>query len=423
MAAMDASRHALRVTMVNKYYSPPHLGGVEAVVRTLSEGLVEHAGARVRALVCNEAPTGRSDVVGGVRVLRLPRLFSVSSAPVAPGLPAALRAEAALRGPLGLEPPDILHFHAPYPWGELAFLFARPDLPSVVLYHSDIVRQKRLLAVYGPFLERFLDRVDIIVTSSPDMVRHSPMLAPRAAKCRVVPFGLPEAKLTAGPGVAARAAELRAAHGGRHIVLFVGRLVYYKGVDVLLEAMKEVDADLVLVGRGPLEDELRRRASDSGVRATFLPPQDDGELAAWYHAADVFCLPSVARSEAFGLVQIEAHAAGTPVVSTALPTGVPFANLDGVTGLVVPPGAAAPLAGALRRLLDDAELRRRLGGQARARVVRDFTVPRMVAGTIEVYREAAEVHARRTGRPVARPEWLASRPDPPGAALTAGGAS
>ena len=405
MAPMNAPRRALRVTMVNKYYSPPHLGGVEAVVQTLSEGLVEHAGARVRALVCNEAASGAADVVGGVRVLRLPRLFSVSSAPVAPGLPAALRAEAGLSGPLGPEPSDVLHFHAPYPWGELSFLLARPDLPSVVLYHSDIVRQRRLLALYGPFLERFLDSVDVIVTSSPDMVRNSPMLSPRADRCRVVPFGLPESRLTAASGVDERAAQLRDMHAGRRLVLFVGRLVYYKGVDVLLEAMMQVDADLVLVGRGPLEDELRRRAAASGLRATFLPPQDDAELAAWYRAADVFCLPSVARSEAFGLVQIEAHAAGTPVVSTALPTGVPFANLDGVTGLIVPPGSSAALAAALRRLLDDEDLRRRLGAQARARVSREFTVPRMVAGTVEAYREAVEVHARRTGRPAARPAW------------------
>ena len=162
----------------------------------------------------------------------------------------------------------------------------------------------------------------------------------------MVPFGLPAERLAATPAVLRRAAELRAAHAGRKIVLFVGRLVYYKGVDVLVRAMAGVDADLVLIGRGPLEGELRELAAASGIaaRVTFLAPQDDDELAAWYHAADVFCLPSVARSEAFGLVQIEAHAAGTPVVSTDLPTGVPYANLDGVTGLTVPPGDAPALA-------------------------------------------------------------------------------
>ncbi len=394
---MKLPERPLRVTMVNKYYSPPHLGGVETVVRTLSEGLVEHAGARVRALVSNESGARLEETIGGVSVVRLPRQMALSSAPVAAGLPGALRDELRRRGPRGPEPPDVINLHAPYPWGELSFLQASPDVPSVVLYHSDIVRQRLLFRAYRPFLEQFLDRVDLIVTSSPNIVRSSELLAPRAEKCRVVPFGLPARRLTATPAVLRRAAELRAAHAGRRIVLFVGRLVYYKGVDVLVRAMLGVDADLVLIGRGPLEAELRELAwaSGSAARLTFLGPQDDDELAAWYHAADVLCLPSVARSEAFGLVQIEAHAAGTPVVSTNLPTGVPYANRDGVTGFTVPPGDEAALAAALARLLGDDELRARLGAQAQARALRELTVPRMVAGTLDVYAEATARHAAR----------------------------
>ena len=385
----------LRVTMLNKYYSPPHLGGVETVVRTLSEGLVEHAGAHVRVLVSNEERLRVEERINGVDVVRLPRQLAVSSTPVALGMSRALRTEARHRRAGGSAPPDVVNLHFPYPWGELSFLWARPRVPSVVLYHSDIVRQKRLLTLYRPFLERFLDRVDLIVTSSPNIIQGSEFLAPRAAKCRVVPFGLPPQRLVATPRMLGRAAELRASRPGRNIVLFVGRLVYYKGVDVLVRAIAGVDADLVLIGNGPLEEELRELAAGSGIaeRVSFVPPQDDEELCAWYHAADVFCLPSVARSEAFGLVQIEAHAAGTPVVSTDLPTGVPYANLDGVTGLVVPPGDPVPLREALARLLSDSDLRTRLGRQAQARAQSEFTIPRMVAGTMDVYAEAIERYA------------------------------
>jgi glycosyltransferase involved in cell wall biosynthesis len=166
---------------------------------------------------------------------------------------------------------------------------------------------------------------------------------------------------------------------------------------VLVKAMVHIDADLVLIGRGPREGELRALASAGGIaaRLIILAPQDEDELSAWYRAADVFCLPSVARSEAFGLVQIEAHAAGTPVVSTDLPTGVPYANPDGVTGLTVAPGDVAALAAALNHLLGDDELRARLGGQARERALREFTVPRMIARTLDVYAEAAARHATR----------------------------
>ncbi len=384
----------LHVTMVNKYYSPPHLGGVETVVRTLSEGLVAHAGAGVRALVSNEDRRLVQEQIDGVEVIRLPRRLRLSSAPIAPGMLKALRAEARSASPNGPGECDILHLHSPYPWGELCFLAARPDLPSVVYYHSDIVRQKRMLAAYRPLLERLLDRVDLIMAASPNMIENSEFLSPRASKCRVVPYGLPLQGAMDAPAVRGRTAELRAQHQGRKIVLFVGRLVYYKGVDVLLQAMKGVDADLVLVGSGPLEGELRESAKDLGIAQTvhFLPTLPDHELHAWYKAADVFCLPSVARSEAFGLVQLEAHAAGTPVVSTDLATGVPYVNRDGETGLLVTPGDVTALRDGLVRLLADDVLRARLGHQAKARALRDFTVQRMVKDTLTVYREAMELH-------------------------------
>ncbi len=383
----------VRVTMVNKYY-PPHLGGVEFHLRDLSEGLVEHADAHVRAIVCNGENRRLEEVVGGVEVLRLPRAFHASSTPVALGFARELRAEAR-RTPA----PDLFHFHFPYPWGEVAWLGARPDKPMVVTYHSDIVRQRIALAAYRPLLERFLDSADLIIASSPNMIAHSEFLASRAEKCRHVDFGLHVETFAGGVATEARAKELRAEHAGRRIVLFVGRLIYYKGADVLVRAMEHLDADLVMIGRGPLEGELRQIAQACGIidRVHFVPPVDEADLAAWYHAADVFALPSVARSEAFGLVQIEAHAAGTPVVSTDLTTGVPYANLDGVTGLTVRLGDVSALAAALQRLLSDEVLRSRLGRQAKERALRDFTVKRMVANTLTVYDEAIRLHASRTG--------------------------
>jgi rhamnosyl/mannosyltransferase len=197
-----------------------------------------------------------------------------------------------------------------------------------------------------------------------------------------------------------RATQIRAEHPGRKIVLFVGRLVYYKGVDVLVRAMGLVDADVILVGKGPLESELREIAVANGVssRISWVAPTTDDELHAYYRAADVFCLPSVANSEAFGLVQIEAHAAGVPAVSTNLPTSVPYANLDGVTGLTVPVGDVAALAAALNLLLSDDALRERLGSQAAERALTQFTIPRMVSQMLDVYGEAIDAHATKQGR-------------------------
>lgn len=385
----------MRVTMLNKYY-PPHLGGIEYHLRDLAASLAARPDCSVRAIVANEGRETVAESMDGVEVVRLGRAFAYASTPVAFGMRRAIAAEATRP-----DPSNIMHLHFPYPWGEVSWLRARgrwrdpaARIPTVLTYHSDIVRQKAMLALYDPLLRRVLDRVDRVIASSPNMVEHSPYLARVADKCRVVPFGIHTERFAETPALLARAADLRAtatpSHGDRPLVLFVGRLIYYKGVDVLVRAMARVDADLVLVGQGPLRSDLETLASSLGIgeRVQFLDPVDAEDLVAWYHAADVFCLPSVARSEAFGLVQLEAHSSGTPVVSTALTTGVPFVNQHGITGLVVPPGDERALAGALASLVTDEALRHKLGRQARERAFAEFSIPRMVERTLAVYHEA-----------------------------------
>lgn len=380
----------MRVTFLNKYYYP-HLGGVEYILRDIAEGVAARPGMTAKAIVANEGRETVRETVGGVDVLRSGRAFAYASTPVAFGIASAIRAEAR-----SADPPDLFNLHFPYPWGETVFMAVDPGTPMVVTYHSDIVRQKALGTLYGPLMHRLMRRADLVIATSPNMVRHSEVLSPVAEKCRVVPFGLDPTQYEGTPEVLARAAELHAGHT-RPIILFVGRLIYYKGADILVSAMADVDADLVIIGKGPLETSLREAAASMGIadRVTFLQPVSEADLVAWYHAADVFCLPSVARSEAFGLVQMEAHASGTPVVSTDLTTGVPFVNQDGVSGIVVAPGDAAALARALQTLASDEELRRRMGEAARDRVRRDFTIERMVDQTLEVFAEAVSMRKPR----------------------------
>lgn len=373
----------MRVTFINKYYWPPHLGGVEHHLSMLASALAKRADMDVSAIVANEGRETLREEVAGVHVTRMGRTFAYASTPVAFGMSAEIRAAASGDGRS-----DLFHLMFPYPWGESAWLAAGSRRPAVLTYHSDIVRQRLLGAAYRPLLRRVLSRVDRIIVGSPPMLERSETLAPFADKCRVVPFGIATERFDPAPETLARAAALRAGHT-RPVVLFVGRLIYYKGVDVLVRAMAGIDADLVLIGRGPLEAELRSLAQAQGVadRTTFLSPVEDAELAAWYRAADVLCLPSVARSEAYGLVQLEAHASGTPVVCTDLPTGVPWVNVDGETGLVVPVGDAEALGSALSRLLSDDALRARMGAHARERAVAEFGVERMVERTLAVYDE------------------------------------
>jgi rhamnosyl/mannosyltransferase len=207
-----------------------------------------------------------------------------------------------------------------------------------------------------------------------------------ARRVVVIPFGIEiERYRRLDERQRAIVARLRATTAGPR-ALFVGRLVYYKGVDVLIDAMARCAGTLLLVGDGPLEPALRQRAAALGMddRVVFAGRVSDEDLPAYYQASDVFVLPSVARTETFGVVQVEAMAAGLPVVSTNLPTGVPWVNQDGLSGLVVPPGNAGRLADAMGRLLLDRELRERLGQNAAARASELFSRERMIAAFKDV---------------------------------------
>jgi rhamnosyl/mannosyltransferase len=177
----------------------------------------------------------------------------------------------------------------------------------------------------------------------------------------------------------------------RRELLFVGRLRYYKGVNYLLEALPLIPgAHLTIVGTGPKEDEWKNLAKRLGLgeRVRWMGDVPDDELAGYYEACDVFVLPCSERSEAFGAVQLEAMAAGKPVVSCDVNTGVAWVNQNEITGLVVPPKSSEALAGAIMRLLEDEALCRRMGGAARARVEKEFSVERMVEQVLAVYEHA-----------------------------------
>jgi glycosyltransferase involved in cell wall biosynthesis len=362
----------MRVLHVGKFY-PPHHGGMESHVQTLCGEL--RAEVDVQVLVSSDGRQTVRETVDGVPVTRIGTVASFASASINPGMARAIREADA----------DVVHFHHPNPTGVLSYLASGRRGPLVVTYHSDIVRQRVLGAAFSPVLHRFLRGAHAILASSPDYVASSPVLRTHAARVRIVPFGIrAEAFAAADPGAVA---ALRARHGPR-LVLGVGRLVYYKGFDYLVRAMRTVDGRLVLLGDGPLRGALQGLAAELGVADRVAFPGSVPELAPWYHAADVFALPAVARSEAFGLVQLEAMAAGTPVVNTRLDSGVPFVSRDGETGITVPPADADALAAALSRLLDDAALRGRYGEAARERVRREFSLEQMVARTLAVYREA-----------------------------------
>lgn len=406
------------------------MGGVEKHLQDLARAQAARPGVRVEVLCVAErlappasdrtrppahrlpqgspAPGGGWERDGRVGVLRLPAQGVVASNPLAWGLCPALYRRAAR------DAHDVWHFHYPFPSGELALLGLsrlRPRPPVVCTYHSDLLGESGLKrALSGPYARltrAFLNQVDAVVVSSPQLAAGSRFLSGVQGRVHVIPFGIDPLPLRATPEVLAAAAGLRR-RWSPPLVLFVGRLVPYKGVEVLLRALPAVKgATAVIVGEGPLHGALLDTARRMGVleRVVFAGALDQPSLAAAYHAADVFVLPSVTPNEAFGLVQLEAHACGLPVISTDLPTGVPFANQHGVSGLVVPPGDVQALAGALNRLLDDDVLRRRLGAQARERFQRDFSLERMTDRILELYARVAVGRGFAGAPPPPQPAW------------------
>src|SRR3989344_530972 len=365
----------MRVLQVNKLYYP-WIGGVERHVQDLAEGI--HGQAHVEVLVCQPKGKGVADSVNGVKVTRAESMGMFWGMPVSFSFPFVLRQKA--------READIVHLHSPFPLGEASLLLAHLRGKKVIVtYHSDIVRQKAILPFYGPLLKRVLSRADAIVVTSPNLRDSSPFLRHVKEKCRVIPLGIDIAAFQERRAIPVTFPNPQR----KKIVLFVGRLVYYKGLEYLLCAMQKVDALLLIVGEGPLKEKLQNQATTLGVaeKAVFLGRISDEELKNCYEISDVFVLPSVERTEAFGLVQLEAMLAGLPVGNTSLSTGVPFVSVHGETGLTVPPRDASALAGVLQKILQNPTLAENFGRKSRERVREMFSEKEMIQKIQKLYQE------------------------------------
>lgn len=361
----------LRVLHVGKHY-PPFMGGIETHLRTLAEGLL--GTVEIEVVVAHSKRVTVIEQIGPILVKRLKKHFSFHGAPVCLGFAEAIRESDA----------DIVHLHLPNPAAAIALLWSGYKGPLVVTYHSDVVRQRFLAWSFEPILRSLLRRCNLIIATSEEYVVSSPTLRAFASKCRVIPYGI-DVEPFAHPSPL-KVAAVRSRFGKR-IVLAVGRLIYYKGFGVLIAAMKDVDGHLIIIGDGPLRDSFQQQVAELGIadRVTFLGEIQNEETTSYYRAANVFALPSVARSEAFGIVQIEAMAAGTPVINTRLDSGVPSVSLDGITGLTVAPRDARALSSALRQLLDDPDEARAFGEAGQLRAAEKFSVSRMCEDTLRLY--------------------------------------
>ncbi|WP_266081614.1 glycosyltransferase [Haladaptatus caseinilyticus] len=360
---------------MSKFYYPD-VGGVERVVQQLAEGL--NSSYRMRVLASTTKGAGETTKVNSVPVNRtssLGTILSVSASPTFPVQLARMQREA-----------DIIHYHLPNPLCVAShFLTPAADAKIVVTYHSDIVRQQSALKFYRPFLRRFLDQADRIIVTSPNLLQSSEHLTPYEEKCTVIPLSIDLDDYS----VPSNDPPNLPIDSDRPTLLFVGRLIYYKGVEYLVDAMANIDATLLIAGDGELRESLQERAVARGVddKVHFLGYVPDEHLPHCYEAADLFVLPSVEPSEAFGIVQLEAMAYKTPIVNTDLRTGVPWVSKHGVTGRTTEPRNPDGLANEINSVLENQELLREYGNNAYQRVQQQFNEQTMLQKVDQVYRE------------------------------------
>ena len=356
----------MKILQLSKYY-PPHSGGIESAVELVSRALAADHDVRVLAFGGDGPAHSFQD---GVELIRCPVTLALGSQPLSIRYARQVRAARDWR-------PDIVHLHTPNPFvASLAEVWLK-DFRTVVTHHADIPAHMILREPAIAVQRSVLRRAAAVVCLSEAMAKNARDLRGLSVRTEVIPHGVDPEALIASPTVAAKANELRTTCARAHgLIVFVGRLVGYKGVDVLLNALVSLaNVGLLIVGDGPDRPELEALAHKLGIadRTAFLGQVDEPTKAAALHAADVFCLPSITDAEAFGIAQVEAMICGTPVVASRLPTGVTEIAVDGHTALCAIPGDSADLARVIGTLLRNGSLSQRIGDAGRAHANAHYT--------------------------------------------------
>ncbi len=352
----------MRILHVYKSYLPDTHGGLEEVIRQISRN-TQAFDIESRIFALSPQPEPSVLVREEAQIHRFPRTVQLASCDL------SIRAWRGFRKMAHWA--DVIHYHFPWPMGDLLQLGTRPDRPILVTYHSDIVRQKWLIPLYRPIMNRFLKAVQAIVATSPNYFASSPILSRYAERIEIIPIGVEEASLPQPTPQKVAAIRRKAGEG---FFLFVGVLRYYKGLHILLEAVRGTDLPVVIVGSGPVEGELRRRACQLELtNVHFFGAVDDTEKLALFQLARGVVFPSYLRSEAYGVTLVEGAMQGRPLISTEIGTGTSFVNRDGESGFVVPPADSRRLREAMQRLAWEPELAEQLGRGARQRYETLFT--------------------------------------------------
>lgn len=367
----------MRILQVNKFYYPI-TGGIEKTVQQISEGLSkEHS---VKVLVCQPKGKGKFERINGVPVYKTGSFGTYFSVPISLSFLFKFRELS--------KNSNIIQLHMPFPMSDIACLLSNYKGKVVIWWHSDIVRQKKLFLLYKPLMNKLLKRADAIIVATEEQIIHSNSLGNYREKCVIIPFGVNKRFEKESDDFFMRTKKNDASIEKITTFLFVGRLVYYKGCMVLIDAFKKVkNAQLIIIGDGPLKKELYNRIKkyDLQNKVHIYSNISDKQLPYYFKKCDVFVLPSIEKSEAFGLVQLEAMSYAKPVINTNLKTGVPTVSIHKKTGLTVEPNNIKQLTEAMNWMSCHPYEREILGKNAKVRVKNFYQEEEMLRKIEQLY--------------------------------------
>ena len=368
----------MRILQIGKFY--PLVGGVEKVMYEITTGLSQ-MGIDCDMLCAtsdkSEFKTIYLNSHGNLVCCK--SWFSLARVTIAPSMITELRRRA--------KEYDIIHIHHPDPMAAVALMLSGFKGKVVLHWHSDILSQKTLLKFYLPIQRWLIKRADTIVGTSPVYLAESPYLQKVQDKMRCIPIGIEP-----NQSDSVKVQSIRNDHAGRKIIFSLGRLVEYKGYRYLIDAAKYLDDSYIILigGGGPLKEELENQISEFGLgkRVKLLGKVSDEDLPSYYGACDLFCLSSIMKTEAFGIVQIEAMSEGRPLIATKIPaSGVSWVNEDGVSGINVEPCDSKAIAEAIKSITKDKATWQRYSDGSRQRFAKYFTKEKMLTGCIALYSE------------------------------------
>ena len=374
-----------KVLQISKYYFP-FLGDTEQVARDIAKALKHYEDVEQKIICFNEDAKLEGYVnhheetvceeVDGVEVIRCGYVAKYASQALSTSYGKELKKV------IHEFDPDLIILHYPNPFVTYYLLrYIQPHCKLAVYWHLDITKQKILKHFFNGQNKKLIARSSKILGATPVHVNESAYSEIMGDKKYVLPYAIDEKRLVISDDEIKVAMDIRKKYEGKILSFFIGRHVPYKGLQYLLEASACMRGDkmhFLIAGTGELTQELKTLSAND-PKVEFVGRVTDSQWRSYLYACDIFCFPSITRNEGFGLAQAEAMYYGKPVVTFTIPgSGVNFVTQNGITGIECPNSDSMAYADALLRLANDPELRKKMGGAGRQRVLDNFTEAQFV---------------------------------------------